>query len=164
MLCWHHVRCVEDRTLLGSHKAAAGEPSTDPVSNSWRLFPGTAERITAAWTVKGNEERARHLEKIGRGMTLWLHHHWFAHREVTHHRPETQRPAAMLILQAGGAASAGITRREGWWGGEGLQAVSVAGCSNSTFPCGAVQLLGRALVNGWCHVCEPKRCFSQKSQ
>lgn len=43
----------------------------------------------------------------------------------------------MLIVQAGVAASEGIARREGWCGGEGLQAVSVAGCNDSIFPCGA---------------------------
>lgn len=87
---------VEDRALFESHGAAARrEPSTDPVSNSWRRFPSTAERITAAWTVKGNEERAQRLEKIGRRMT---HETTFlpspapacSHGAVTHPLPETR--------------------------------------------------------------------------
>lgn len=149
--CW----VCGGQATFGSHRAAARhEPNTDLVSNSSRCFPGTAERITAAQTVKGNEERARRLEKIGRGMT---HETAFlaspplacSHGAVTHHHPETQTSAWMLILQARDAASEGITRREGWWGSEGLQAVSVAGCSNNIFPCGAAQCLGQALLNGW---------------
>lgn len=66
-----------------------------------------------------------------------------SHGAVTHHHP-----ARMLILQAGGAASQGITRPESCWGGEGLQAVNVAGAGNSLFPWGAAQLLGQALLNG----------------
>lgn len=62
VLCWHRVGCVEERPLFESHGAAARpEPSTDPVSHSWRRFPGTAGRITAARTVKGNEERELHV-------------------------------------------------------------------------------------------------------
>lgn len=157
---------------MESHRAAARDPNTDPVRNSWRRFPGTAERITAAWTVTGNEERAQCLEEIGRGMTretTFLDSPPLAcsHRVVTHHQQEIWRPAQMLILQAEDAASAGITGREGWWGGEGLQAVSVAGCSNSIFPCGAVELVGQALLNaGDLIPClqAKERCFSQKSQ
>lgn len=60
MPCWHHVMCVEDRPLFGSHGAVARHnPNTDMVSDSWRHFPGTAVWIILARTVKGNEEIAR---------------------------------------------------------------------------------------------------------
>lgn len=148
MLCWHHGGCVEDRALFGSHGAAAQrEPSTDPGSNSWRRFPSTAGRITAAWTVKGNEERAQRLEKIGRGMThetTFLPSPTCSHEAVTHPHPETRwnaDPAGWRCSIRGDNQERGLVGRCGAAG-------RVAGCSNSIFLCGAVQLLGQALPNG----------------
>lgn len=91
-------RVCGGQATFGSHRAAARhEPNTDLVSNSSRHFPGTAERITAAQTVKGNEERARRLEKMGRGMT---HETAFlaspplacSHGAVTHHHQRPRHP------------------------------------------------------------------------
>ncbi|KAK4810265.1 hypothetical protein QYF61_013080 [Mycteria americana] len=95
MPCWHHVVHMEDGPLFGTHGAAAQhEPNTDTVSDTGRRFPGTAVRIILAWTVKGNEEIARRLEKIGRGVTretsLLAASPASSHGAVTRHHPETR--------------------------------------------------------------------------
>lgn len=70
MLCWHHVVHMEDGPLFGNHQAVAQrKPNMNTVSDCWRQFPGTAEQIISAQTVKGNEETTPSLEQIGRGAT-----------------------------------------------------------------------------------------------
>lgn len=72
----------------------------------------------------------------------------------------------MLILQAGDAASEGITRRVGWWGGVGLQGgwQGVATASSSVVLFSSWAKLFQMAADLVLCLRAKESCFSQKSQ
>lgn len=155
VLCQHHV---EEGPLFGSHGAAARhKPNADAVSHSWRCFLGTAVRIIAR-TVKGSEEIAPCLEKIGRGATCDTSSlaapPASSHGAPTRRCPETRSPAPVRDDDLTGRRRSvrGDNQERGL-----VRSRGAAGCERGVATASSPevrlvsnhQLLGRAFLNGW---------------